>query len=143
MIITYDNTSTSNNAKSNWRWDGEDSENTNPTEEDDPAGSLRAMDADYAAYGAAKNGNTPRPLKAKIAAAACWSSVLSSANINNVRNTLSSYADWSDYDNGNCLFFHNFDSSNISGTTVSPVYGGSDYDLTLTNGATTDSTTPW
>ena len=102
------------------------------------------MDADYAAFGAAKNGNTPRPLKAHIAAAACWSSVLSSSDINSVRATFGGdYADWSDYDTGNCLFFHNFDSSNVSGTTVSPVHGGSDYNLTLTNGAGTSSTTPW
>jgi hypothetical protein len=145
FMIVYDNGSTSNNAKFYWKFSGSNDENTNPPESNTPSGSLRAMSANYPAIGMAKNGNVPRPFKAKIAGFAAWDSVLSGTNLDNVRATFgSTYAHWSDYDQGNCIFYHNFDSSYVSGTTISPVYGGSNYNLTAKNGATfTSSGKPW
>ena len=148
LMITYDNGSTSNDATFHYRCssDGTVTTVSSPTEDFTPSGSLRAMTAHYAAIGDTKNGNQLRPFKGKVAGFACWDTILSSTDRASVFDTFggSGYQDWSDIDSTNNIFFHNFDSSYVSGTTVSPVSGGSDFNLTLVNGATFSSTgMPW
>ena len=141
IAIVYDNSSTSNTP--NFHYGAYTSSSltdiTSPYEEKEPQGSARVNTAHYAGVGVAKNGNVPRPWKANVSLLGMWDKALTEAECDTLFNGGEPY-DFSSVQSSNLLFFH--DMQSISSSVVSPHTGGSTYDLTLVNGATTSSDVP-
>jgi len=136
--ISYNNSSTSNNPSFSYGdYSGTSMTHiSNPHEERTPAGSPRVMTAHYAGYVGGRTGNNPRPWSGNVQFTAMWNKFLTQGEHETLFNSGEPY-DMSGMQSSNLLFFH--DMASVSSGVVSPHTGGSTYDLTLENGATTST----
>ena len=112
---------------------------TSPYTEKAAQGSPRMMTAHYAAIGAGKGGDTPRPLKAHLSLFGMWDTILTEAECDTLFNS-GAPSNFGDVQANKLLFFH--DMNTISGSTISPVTGSSIYNITTNNGAALTADVP-
>jgi hypothetical protein len=137
ISVSYNNGSTGNNAAltlGNYATNSWSVFNT-PYEHQSPSGSYRSMNANYPALAYGKGSNT-RPFKGNLSMCAMWNEWVPPDEIETECWDGGGAADWSSWDS-NLMFFH--DMTSVSGTTITPAVGSTTYNLTMTNGPTTDS----
>lgn len=137
--ITYDNSSTSNNMT--WyygKYSGTSLTTiTSPVEIQSPSGNKATNVAQYPALSGGK-GVVGKAWYGHITLVGAWTDILTSGEVTTLFNggapyQLSLHTD-------RLLFFH--DMASVSGTTLTPEYGGSAHTITLTNGASQTTTIP-
>tara|TARA_R100000656_G_scaffold40068_7_gene33491 strand:+ start:5240 stop:5965 length:726 start_codon:yes stop_codon:yes gene_type:complete len=139
--ITYNNSSTSNDPTFSFGdYSGSSLTHiSSPHEEKAPQGSPRVMTAHYAGFVGGRTGNNPRPWSGNLQFSAMWDKGLPTAAHDDMFNGGAPY-DMSQVAPPNLLYFH--DMASVSNNVVTPHTGGSTFNLTLENGATTSTQVP-
>tara|TARA_R100000093_G_scaffold32627_1_gene17553 strand:- start:560 stop:2056 length:1497 start_codon:yes stop_codon:yes gene_type:complete len=135
--VSYNNDSTGNNAilcYGNYQTNEFDSW-TSPYEVSSPTGTDRSMSAAYPAMSYGKTSNS-RPFKGNISMVGMWDEFIGPDDIETDIFGEGSPVNMAQWDSS-LLFFH--DMQSVNGTTITPAEGSTGYNLTMTNGPTTDS----
>jgi hypothetical protein len=137
ISVSYNNDSTSRNAALGYGRYGDNvwEQWETPFEHQSPTGTKRTASYNYPAIAYGKGSNT-RPYKGNVSMCAMWDEWVPPDEIEDFAFDGGAPADWAEWDS-NLLFFH--DMTSVSGTTITPAVGSTNYNLTMVNGATTDS----